>query len=197
MTKGNQCKVPVKGRKPQHFVWSVLGSISLLHKTQGWKATGGCEGKLPCRHLFFHKMWILWHHYQQMHPLLMIRRGNLNHMYYGTLWYDRPAIHCANSMQSYSGPWEMCPRVLWGARVNGKIQDPLGWRRITSHRVSWGERHRCCIDPADKHWMAGSASKCQVPQTETPRQAGMKFGAVHGRLADKPAICEISRTNVR
>lgn len=78
-------------------------------------------------------------------------------------------------MQSYSDPREMCPRVLWGVRVNGKIQDPLCWRRITSHRASWGERHRCCIDPADKHWMAESSNKCQVPQTEMARQPEMKL----------------------
>lgn len=105
------------------------------------------------------------------------------------LWYIA-------QMHSYSGPWEMCPRVLWGVRVNGKIQNPLGWRRITSHWVLRGERHRCCIDPADEHWMAGSLSKCQVPQTETPRQPGLKFSIVHGRFVDKPVIPEISRTKI-
>lgn len=106
--------------------------------------------------------------------------------------HGRPILRYIAQMHSYSGAWEMCPCVLWGVTVNGKVQNPLGWRRITSHRVLWGERHRCCIDPADKHRMAGSLSKCQVSQTEMPRQPGMKFGAVHRRFADKPAKYKIT-----
>lgn len=44
-------------------------------------------------------------------------------------------------------------------------------------------------------WLEAGES-VRFPRTETPRQPRMKFGAARGGLADKPAICEISRTNV-
>ena len=153
MTKGNQCEVPVKRRKPQRFIWSALGSIS-----------PPCETRIK---IYRGNIWICFGFFYTWTPLSPPVFNNNTPAYlnrahealYVTLILLYIVQTACRAVQVHG---KCAPRVLWEARVNGKIQDPLGWRRITSHRVSWGGRHRCCIDPADKHWMAGSSRTCQV-----------------------------------
>lgn len=67
----------------------------------------------------------------------------------------------------------LCPV---GARVNGKIQDPLSWKRITSSGSRGGDTDAALI-LLIKHSMATASSQCQVPQRKCQDGPGRGSGA--------------------